>query len=89
MTLKPIEPLAHHGTKFKIHDHELFTGFVIDHNLWVGKEPGLSAAGETFSTDAYEIPLMLGMRMTHPRRNNNYGYMEAGVIFVDYDQRFR
>jgi len=26
--------------------------------------------------------------MTHPRRNDNYGYMEAGVILINFDQRF-
>jgi len=47
-----------------------------------------SAAGGSFSTDAHEIHLMLGTRMTHPRRNDNYGYMEAGVILINFDQRF-
>jgi len=48
----------------------------------------ISAGGGSFSTNAHEIHLLLGLRTTHPRRNNNYGYMEAGVALINFDQRY-
>ena len=40
------------------------------------------------STSSNEVHILLGSRMTHPRRNNNYTYLEAGVALVKYTRRF-
>jgi hypothetical protein len=45
-------------------------------------------SGGDIETDADELHLLLGTRMSHPRENNNYSYLEGGVALIRFDQRF-
>lgn len=47
-----------------------------------------SVAGGEIETDADELHLLLGTRMSHPRENNNYSYLEGGVALIRFDERF-
>jgi opacity protein-like surface antigen len=35
-----------------------------------------------------ELHLLVGVRMSHPRENNNYSYLEGGVAFIRFDERY-
>jgi hypothetical protein len=47
-----------------------------------------SAVGGTMAADTGELLVMMGIRLTRPRENNNYAYLEAGVSLVHYSDRF-
>ena len=44
--------------------------------------------GGTISTNANELNLLFGLRLNHPRKNNNYSYIEMGLSLIGYDNRF-
>lgn len=44
--------------------------------------------GIDVSTDTNELHFLVGFRVTHPRENNNYHYVELGVSVVQFPERF-
>ena len=50
-------------------------------------EPVHAVGGEV-STDTNELHMMVGFRVTHPRENNNYHYVELGVSVISFPERF-
>lgn len=47
-----------------------------------------SLVGGTMAADTGALLVMLGLRLNHPRENNNYAYLEAGIALVHYSDRF-
>jgi len=45
-------------------------------------------ADREVSSTTDELHLLAGVRMSHPRENNNYSYLEGGVAFIRFDERF-
>lgn len=50
-------------------------------------EPVHSLGGD-ISTDTNELHFLVGFRVTHPKENNNYHYVELGVSVVQFPERF-
>lgn len=47
-----------------------------------------SVADSEVEATTDELHLLVGVRMSHPRENNNYSYVEGGVAFIRFDARF-
>ena len=50
-------------------------------------EPVYSTGGD-ISADTNELHFLVGFRVTHPKENNNYHYVELGVCVVQFPERF-
>lgn len=48
---------------------------------------GVGATGDVFSATSTDLLLMVGGRLKHPRENDNYSYLEAGVALVHLSDR--
>lgn len=47
-----------------------------------------STGGAAMEADTGEMLAMVGLRLTRPRENSNFAYLEAGVTLVHYSDRF-
>lgn len=50
------------------------------------REP-VEASSGVLATWSDEIAMLVGARLVHPRRNNNYSYLEAGPVLVRWQER--